>query len=127
MDHSERRELYQRRYPTSYIYWPQPGRSVWTSCAVEWVVKTFLEDEGKQIDYSATVLVKFACKGDNPSEDFCTSVGKKLKEMYISPRMVLGESGSDVSIVPAEGSAVYVIAHFQMMLKIKEELTFLFW
>lgn len=119
-------ELYQRQYRTPDPYWAQTVCSGWTSRPVEWVVKKFFEEEVKQIDCSVEFLVKLTCKGDNPSVDFCTRVGKKLKEMGISSRVILGESGADVNIVPAAGSAADVIAYCQMMLKIKEDCTFVF-
>lgn len=119
-------ELYQRQYSAPDPYWAQQVCTGWTSKPVQWVVNTFFADEVADVNIDEEFVVKIRSKGATPSADFCNRLRKKLDEMGMSARVVMGEENALVLVVPASGSAGDVVAFCQSMLGIGEDSTFVF-
>lgn len=119
-------ELYQRQYRTPDPFWSKTVRQAWTPKPVSWVAQHFFSDEVEEVYEGEEFEVRIKCRDGVRVADVVEGVSKKLSEMGISARVMVGEDARWVIVVPSAGSASEVIAFCQMMLKVEEDATFVF-
>lgn len=121
-------ELYQRRYRTPDPYWAKMVCKDWDPKPTLWVIGQFFEDQvAHAVDDSEEYGLVYECKdGKQNRGELCEKIGDKLKEMGIRARVSERGESNSVVVTPAAGSVVDVIGFCQMMLRIPEDMTYVF-
>lgn len=118
-------ELYQRYYKTPDPYWKKTVQQDWQSKPVVWALGQFFKDDVDDIKMD-DVSVRAVCNTESNIGEICSQVRVKLSDMGIIARVCAGEEPREITLTAAAGSVVDVVSFCQMMLKIKEDATFVF-
>lgn len=121
-------ELYQWHCRTPDPYWKKMVCKDWNPKPTQWVINEFFGDTlNHAADDSEQYGLVFECKDRKQDrEELCKRIGDKLSEMGIKARVNERGESTTVIVTPAAGSVVEVVGFCQMMLRIPENMTFVF-
>lgn len=121
-------ELYQRQYRTPDPYWAKMVCKDWDPKPTRWVINQFFGDTvNHAADDSEYYGLVFECRDRKQDrKEICKLIGNKLSEMGIKARVKERGESTTVVVTPAAGSVVEVVEFCQMMLRIPENMTFVF-
>lgn len=121
-------ELYQRQYKTPDPYWAKMVCKDWDPKPTKWVIGEYFREEVKHsVDDSEEYGLVFECKKKRQNRaELCQKIREKLGEMGIKARVAQRGESTSVVVTPAAGSVQEVVGFCQMMLRIPENMTYVF-